>query len=218
MATLAQLFENNRVWAARMCRTNPGLFERLAREQSPEYLWIGCADSRVPADEIVDLPPGELFVHRNVANLVIHTDMNCQSVLQYAVDFLKVKHIIVCGHYGCGGVRAAYEASPHGLVDHWLRHVWDLYQRYKTELSQIPDTASRVDRLCELNVVQQAINVAHSPAVQQAWNRGQSLTIHSWIYRLSTGLLHDLDFCLSGPESVAVTPSTSRVSTFLEPT
>ena len=204
MTTLTHLFEKNRVWAARMCHTHPGLFERLSRQQAPEYLWIGCADSRVPPDEIVDLPPGELFVHRNVANLVIHTDMSCQSVLQYAVEFLRVKHIIVCGHYGCGGVRAALETSSHGLIDNWLRHVWDLSQRRKSELAQLHDTESRWDRLCELNAIEQAMNVAQSTAVQEAWRRSQDLTVHSWIYRLSTGLLHDLDFCFSGAESLAL--------------
>ncbi|MEJ7812528.1 MAG: carbonate dehydratase [Gemmatimonadaceae bacterium] len=196
------LFANNRAWAERMSERDPEFFARLAREQTPEYLWIGCSDSRVPANEIVDLPPGELFVHRNVANLVVHTDLNCLSVVQFAVDVLRVPHIIVCGHYGCGGVRAAVEEDRHGLVDNWLRHVQDIGQRYASELDALDSPAARLDRLCELNVLEQARNVVRTTIVLDAWARGQPLTVHGWIYRVSNGLLYDLGVCLSEPADV----------------
>lgn len=199
MKTLPELFENNRRWAARITRTDPAFFEKLSHQQSPMLLWIGCADSRVPANEIVGLLPGELFVHRNVANLVIDSDMNGQSVIQYAVEVLDVRHIIVCGHYGCGGVRAAMENRSHGLVDHWLGPIRQLHRTHQAELDAIADPALRADRLCELNVRQQVAHVAHSPTVRQAWNRQRSLTVHGWIYRLSDGLLKDLGVSLSGP-------------------
>lgn len=185
-----------------MSLSDPTFFPKLAKQQSPEFLWIGCSDSRVPANEIVGLLPGELFVHRNVANLVIHTDMNCLSVLQYAVEILKVKHIIVCGHYGCGGVKAALESHPHGLIDNWLRHIRDVYRRKAQDLMRIVDEQQRVDRLCELNVVEQVTNVGNTTIVQEAWQRGQLLTIHGWIYGIANGLLKDLGVCLSSNEDL----------------
>ncbi len=171
-------------------------FETLAKQQSPEYLWIGCSDSRVPANEIVGLLPGELFVHRNVSNLVLHTDLNCLSVMQFAIEVLKVRHVIVCGHYGCGGVKAALEEKPHGLIDNWLRTIADSAVKYSSELSKIADPAKKVDRLCEMNVIEQVRNVANTTVVREAWQRGQPLVVHGWIYGLSDGLLHDLGVSL----------------------
>jgi carbonic anhydrase len=193
MSKLLDLLENNRRWAADRTRVDPGFFSRLVAQQAPAYLWIGCSDSRVPANEIVDLPPGELFVHRNVANVVVHTDLNCLSVLQYAIDALQVKDIIVCGHYGCGGVRAALAGTKLGLIDNWLRHVQDVNRKHASELDGLSAEA-REDRLCELNVLEQAINVCQTTIVQDAWERGQSLSVHAWIYRLDDGLLRDLQF------------------------
>jgi carbonic anhydrase len=198
MNILPHLFANNRAWSEQIRKSKPHFFETLAEQQSPEYLWIGCSDSRVPANEIVGLLPGEMFVHRNVSNLVLHSDMNCLSVLQFAVDVLKVKHIIVCGHYGCGGVKAALEETPHGLIDNWLRDIRDTASTYNSELSQISEMERRVDRLCELNVIEQAQNVANTTIVQEAWRRGQTVTIHGWIYAIKDGLLKDLDVSLSG--------------------
>ena len=175
-----------------MTEREPDFFERLVRQQAPRYLWIGCSDSRVPANEIVGLLPGELFVHRNIANLVVHTDLNCLSVLQYAVDVLSVEHIIVCGHYGCGGIAAAHRAAPLGLVDNWLRHIQDIHESHRLELDALGDETGALDRLCELNVLAQARNVCRTTVVQDAWESGQGLTIHAWIYRLSDGLLKDL--------------------------
>ena len=197
--SLAQLFENNRRWAASVTRRDPDFFSRLARQQAPDYLWIGCSDSRVPANEIVDLLPGELFVHRNVANVVVHSDLNCLSVVQFAVESLRVRHVIVTGHYGCGGVRAAMEDEPHGLIDNWLRHVQDVRDRHATELASIPDGEARVDRLCELNVVQQVHNLARTTIVQDAWRRGQPLAVHGLCYGLQDGLLRDLGVTVSSP-------------------
>jgi len=194
---LTQLFENNRQWATQITQSNPEFFKKLAEQQSPEYLWIGCSDSRVPANEIVGLLPGELFVHRNVANLVIHSDMNCLSVIQYAVEVLQVKHIIVCGHYGCGGIRAAIENSPHGLLSNWLSHVRDTYRRRSDKIMYTTDPNQRLDRLCELNVIEQVVNVCNTTIVQSAWNKRQQLTIHGWIYGISDGLLNDLGICIS---------------------
>ena len=207
MAKLSQLFENNRRWAAERARVDPEFFSRLTSQQAPAYLWIGCSDSRVPANEIVDLPPGELFVHRNVANVVVHTDLNCLSVLQYAVDALRVRDVIVCGHYGCGGVRAALAGTKLGLIDNWLRHVQDVNQKHARELNGLgPD--AREDRLCELNVLEQAANVCETTIVQDAWDRGQSLSVHAWIYRLDDGLLRDLQFDVdSNRELLRKTPS-----------
>lgn len=187
-----QLFKNNRDWAARTVAETPGFFERLSAQQSPEFLWIGCSDSRVPANEIVGLLPGELFVHRNVANIVVHTDLNCLSVLQYAVEVLRVKHVIVCGHYGCGGVRAALNGDRFGLIDNWLRHVQDVAEQHQGALPPVGAFEVRADRLCELNVIEQARHVCQTTIVQDAWARGQSLAIHGWIYGLKDGHLRDL--------------------------
>lgn len=187
-----QLFSNNRAWAQHRIDEQPDFFERLREQQTPEFLWIGCADSRVPANEIVGLLPGELFVHRNVANLVVHTDLNCLSVLQYAVDVLRVRHVIVCGHYGCGGVRAALARDRFGLIDNWLRHVQDVIEQHQAALDSLANPASRLDRLCELNVIEQARHVCQTSIVQDAWSRGQTLTVHGWIYGLHDGLLRDL--------------------------
>jgi carbonic anhydrase len=192
-----QLFDNNRAWSARMTAADPEFFSRLAQQQAPEYLWIGCSDSRVPANEIVDLAPGELFVHRNVANVVVHTDLNCLSVLQFAVDVLKVRDVIVCGHYGCGGVQAALEGVKVGLADNWLRHVVDVRDKHADLLAAIEDPAVRLDRMCELNVIEQVSNVCQTTVVQDAWARGQQLAVHGWIYRLQDGLLHDLRMCVT---------------------
>ncbi|MBV1914166.1 MAG: carbonate dehydratase [Pseudomonadales bacterium] len=194
------LFENNKAWARRISEQEPDFFKNLSQQQAPEFLWIGCSDSRVPANEIVGLSPGELFVHRNVANLVVHTDMNCLSVLQYAVDVLKVKHIIVCGHYGCGGIEAAMTNSSKGLVANWLNHVRDLLHRKSDELDKIDDLQERSNRLCELNVMNQAANVARTNIIKDAWLRGQEVSIHSWVYGLSDGLVRDLGLSLSSTE------------------
>jgi carbonic anhydrase len=190
--SLSDLFANNRRWAAQVAADKPSFFDELVEQQTPEFLWIGCSDSRVPANEIVGLMPGELFVHRNVANVVVHTDLNCLSVLQYAVDVLKVGHVIVCGHYGCGGVRAAIEDARLGLIDNWLRHVQDVQARHREQMAGINDPEARLRRLCELNVVEQVRNVCETTVVRDAWQRGQALTVHGWIYGLSDGLLKDL--------------------------
>jgi len=197
MDRLPDLFARNRAWAAAITARDPGFFHELARQQSPRYLWIGCADSRVPANEIVGLLPGELFVHRNVANVVVHTDLNCLSVVQFAVDVLKVEHLIVCGHYGCGGVRYALQGTPLGLSDNWLRHVQDVAERHREHLGGLPDDEAKADRLCALNVLEQAANLCRTTIVQDAWRRGQSVAVHSWIYRLQDGLLRDLGFCVN---------------------
>ena len=198
---LPDLFEKNRRWAAGMEASDPGFFQTLVAQQEPRYLWIGCSDSRVPANEIVGLKPGELFVHRNVANLVIHNDFSCLSVLQYSVEVLGVEHIIVCGHYGCGGVQAAWEGRPLGLVDNWLRPIRDLAMLYREPLLALPDDRRRVDRLCELNVLFQALRVCRTTIVQQAWERGRDLTVHAWVYSLDDGRLRDLGFCVSDAAS-----------------
>ena len=202
MRVLQNLFASNRAWAERMCAQEPGFFTRLSEQQAPEYLWIGCSDSRVPANQIVGLLPGELFVHRNVANVVAHTDLNCLSVLQYAVDVLRVRHVIVCGHYGCGGVQAAVENAKLGLIDNWLRHVQDVQQKHREYLAGIHDQAERVHRVCELNVVEQVVNVSQTTIVQDAWGRGQPLSVHGWIYGLQDGLLRDLGMCVTGAEEL----------------
>ncbi len=193
MRNLRQLFDNNRAWAERIRAQDPQFFEKLSRQQSPEYLWIGCSDSRVPANEIVGLLPGELFVHRNVANLVVHTDLNCLSVMQFAVDILKVRHIIVCGHYGCSGVRAAFRRERIGLSDNWLRHVQDVRQKHEHRLAAGGADAAAGDRLCELNVIEQVAHVCQTTIVRDAWERGQELAIHGWVYGLQDGLLRDLN-------------------------
>ena len=197
MGTLRDLFDNNRAWAARVNAHDPQFFETLSRQQSPKYLWIGCSDSRVPANEIVGLLPGELFVHRNVANVVVHTDLNCLSVLQYAVDVLRVEHVIVCGHYGCGGVQAAEANRSVGLADNWLRHVQDVRERHRAILAACRDTTHRVDRLCELNVIEQVRNVCLTTVVRDAWSRAQALSVHGWTYALRDGLLRDLALTVS---------------------
>lgn len=196
MRKLPLLFENNRRWSESIRRRDPDFFNRLQHQQAPAYLWIGCSDSRVPANEIVDLLPGEMFVHRNVANLVVYTDLNCLSVMQYAVDVLKVRHIIVCGHYGCGGVGAALRGQRAGLVDNWLRHVQDIREKHAPLVASAPED-QRWDLLCELNVIEQAANVCQTTVVQDAWGRGQPLTVHGWIYGLRDGLLQDLGVCVS---------------------
>lgn len=193
MQHLENLFNNNRRWAEKIEAEHPGFFRTLAAQQSPEYLWIGCADSRVPANEIVGLLPGEIFVHRNVANVVVHTDLNCLSVLQFAVDVLKVKHVIVCGHYGCGGVRAALEKQEHGLIDNWLRHISDVQRKHQVALREINAHDQKLDRLCELNVIEQVFNVCQTTIVQGAWWRSQPLMVHGFIYGLKDGLLRDLN-------------------------
>jgi len=196
------LLENNREWASKIKREAPDFFEKLSRQQRPEYLWIGCADSRVPANEIVGLLPRELFVHRNVANLVIHTDLNCLSVIQYAVDVLKVKHIIVCGHYGCGGVATAISERSSGLIDNWLLHIKDMYQRNQSAFADCIDDTQRINRLCEMNETEQVSNVCHTSIVQDAWQRKQSLKVHGWIYSIADGLLKDLDVTFDAPGQV----------------
>lgn len=197
MMRLEKLFANNRQWARLTEEQEPGFFTKLARQQLPAYLWIGCSDSRVPANEIVGLLPGELFVHRNVANLVIHTDFNCLSVIQYAVDILKVKHIIVCGHYGCGGVRAALGNDPLGLIDNWLRHLKDIRHQNESRLQALANEEDKVDLLCEVNVLEQLRNVCYTTIVQDAWHRGQELAVHGWIYSIRNGLLKDLGVCIN---------------------
>jgi carbonic anhydrase len=197
VAGLEELFERNRAWAAATVAHDPGFFTALAERQTPEYLWIGCSDSRVPANQILDLRPGDVFVHRNIANVVVHTDLNCLSVLQYAVDLLQVKHVIVCGHYGCGGVAAALGGERHGLVDNWLRHVRDVAELHADEVGSLP-ADRRLDRLCELNVAAQVANVCETTIVQDAWARGQALTAHGLVYDLRDGLLRDLRVSRSG--------------------
>jgi carbonic anhydrase len=203
MKKLPELFENNRQWAERMRDQDPNFFKELSEDQNPDYLWIGCADSRVPANQIIDQSPGDVFVHRNIANVVIHSDLNCQSVLQYAVEVLKVKHIIVCGHYGCGGVTAAFENQELGLIDNWLRHIKDIYSQHLEEIKKIGSRDKKIDRLCEINVRAQATNVAHSPFVQKAWKEGQELSVHGWIYNLENGHLNDLDLCISSADETS---------------
>ena len=203
MRTLPELFENNRRWAKECVARRPDFFERLQEQQAPGYLWIGCSDSRVPANQIVGLMPGELFVHRNVANVVVHADLNCLSVLQFAVDVLKVKHVIVCGHYGCGGVGAALRHERHGLVDNWLGHVRDVLAKHEERLAALPDPEARVRRLCELNVIEQVLNVSQTTVVRDAWQRGQALTLHGWIYGIEDGLLRDLLLSPARPDEVS---------------
>jgi carbonic anhydrase len=195
---LNELFTNNRAWASAMIQDDPEFFTRLARQQAPRYLWIGCSDSRVPANQITGLLPGEMFVHRNVANVVVHTDLNCLSVLQYAVEVLRVQHIIVTGHYGCGGVLAALRSDKLGLIDNWLRHVQDVRGKYRARLDAEPSEAARHERLCEFNVIEQVVNVSQTTVVRDAWERGQSLTVHGWIFGLHDGLLRELGPCIGG--------------------
>jgi carbonic anhydrase len=199
---LQELLAKNRQWARNTETRAPGFFSRLLAQQAPQYLWIGCADSRVPANELVDLLPGELFVHRNVANVVVHSDLNCLSVIQFATDMLKVRHIIVVGHSGCGGVNAALKDLRVGLVDNWIRHVRDVYHRHRDWLDEV-DESRRTDALCELNVIQQALNVCETTVVRDAWARGQELVVHGWFYGLADGLLQDLKMTVTGPEDLA---------------
>ncbi|MCB6184612.1 carbonate dehydratase [Leeia sp. TBRC 13508] len=199
---LTTLFENNQRWADKVNQRDPGFFEKLSLQQAPEYLWIGCSDSRVPANELIGLLPGEVFVHRNIANLIVHSDLNCLSTIQFAVDVLAVKHIIVCGHYGCGGVNAALQGKRVGLVDNWLRHIHDINQKHEILMSAQPDIITQSDRLCELNVIEQVLNACQTTVVQDAWQRGQPLTVHGWVYRLNNGLLHDLKISISSQEEL----------------
>jgi carbonic anhydrase len=200
---LFSLLETNRRWSENRRADDPGFFERLSRQQAPQYLWIGCSDSRVPANEIVAMDPGELFVHRNVANVVVHSDLNCLSVMQFAVDVLKVKHIIVCGHYGCGGVAAAYRGARLGLIDNWLRHVQDVREKHAGLLERAGDERAALDRLCELNVIEQVINVCETTVVRDAWDRGQAVTVHGWIYGIRDGLLRQLGMCVRDRQELA---------------
>ncbi|MCA1635456.1 MAG: carbonate dehydratase [Acidobacteria bacterium] len=213
MKDLNELLENNRAWAEDIKTHNPQFFQTLSKEQSPKYLWIGCSDSRAPATQLVGLRAGELFVHRNVANVVVHTDFNCLSVMQYAVEVLKVEHIIVCGHDGCGGVLAAMQNLRLGLIDNWLRHVQDVMQKHDATLSRIADETLRLNKLCELNVVEQVLSAGRTTIVQSAWERGQELAVHGWIYGLHDGLLRDLKMCITNPEELAAAEhATARAS------
>jgi carbonic anhydrase len=201
--TLSHLFDSNRAWAERIRKQDPEFFLKLSRQQSPSYLWIGCSDSRVPANEIVGLLPGELFVHRNVANIVVHTDLNCLSVMQFAVDILKVGHIIVCGHYGCSGVQTILRRHRIGLSDNWLRHVEDVRDKHQASIVRTGGETQQLDRLCELNVIEQVANVCQTTIVRDAWERGQGLTVHGWVYGIQDGLLRDLNATVTGPDEAA---------------
>ena len=202
MTKLRRLFEKNRNWADRITARDPDFFRKLSRLQAPDYLWIGCADSRVPANEIVGLLPGEMFVHRNIANMVVHTDLNCLSVMQFAVDVLKVHHIIVVGHYGCGGVRAALQRKRLGLIDNWLRHIQDVHAKHADSVASLKQLSAKIDRLCEINVIEQVGNVCQTSIVLDAWERGQDLTVHGWVYGLKDGLIRDLGVSVDGPRRV----------------
>jgi carbonic anhydrase len=205
MKDLNRLLDQNRAWAANIKSSDPDFFQTLAKQQSPKFLWIGCSDSRVPATQLVGMIPGEMFVHRNVANVVVHTDFNCLSVMQYAVDVLKVEHIIICGHHGCGGVKAAMDNLQLGLIDNWLRHVQDVLHHHEASLARIKDEEQRLDRLCELNVIEQVLNVGRTTIVQEAWQRGQELAVHGWIYGLEDGLLRDLRISIDNAEELTAT-------------
>lgn len=212
MCVLKHLLAQNRSWAEQMVRDDPDFFARLTHQQAPHYLWIGCSDSRVPANQITGLPPGEMFVHRNVANVVVHADLNCLSTIQFAVDVLRVDHIIVCGHYGCGGVLAALRDEKFGLVDNWLRHIQDVRAKHRAALEALGSEAERHDRLCELNVIEQVVNVCQTTVVRDAWSRGQPIAVHGWIYRLNDGLLRELGMCIKGEGEVlpSYTAATAR--------
>src|SRR5687767_1262395 len=212
MKDLKRLLDQNRAWAANIKSSDPDFFQTLAKQQSPKFLWIGCSDSRVPATQLVGMIPGEMFVHRNVANVVVHTDFNCLSVMQYAVDVLKVEHIIICGHHGCGGVKAAMDNLQLGLIDNWLRHVQDVIRDHEHALLDIKDETKRLDRLCELNVVEQVLNVARTTIVQNAWQRGQELVVHGWIYGLEDGLLRDLGVSIDSADGLAAAYSSGTES------
>lgn len=205
MTDLDHLFARNREWARKRTEAEPDFFDRLSHQQAPRYLWLGCSDSRVPANEIMGLDPGEVFVHRNVANIAVHSDLNFLSVLQFAVEFLGVEHVIVAGHYGCGGVRAALGSRQLGLVDHWLRHLRDIHERHRERIAKATDAGAREDLLVELNVRTQVLNVARTPIVQDAWRHGKPLTVHGWVYRLRDGILHDLGVSVSRQEEIGET-------------
>ena len=204
MRSLSHLFENNRAWSERIRRIDPDFFDRLSRQQRPKYLWIGCADSRVPANEIVGLLPGELFVHRNIANVIVHSDLNCLSVMQFAVDVLQIEHIIVCGHYGCSGVSAALQEQRVGLADNWLNHLHDVHSKHDARIAMIPDMPQRIDRLCELNVIEQVRNVCQTTVVRDAWDRGQELAVHGWVYGLKDGLVRDLGTTVTNSKEASI--------------
>lgn len=203
MKHLAQLYKNNAQWAQKIRQQTPELFSKLSKQQTPNYLWIGCSDSRVPAEQLVGLQPGELFVHRNIANVVVPTDLNCLSVIQYAVEVLKVKHIIVCGHYGCGGILASMQSIEHGLIDTWLCHIRDVHKKHQDDLRILRDETTRLNRLCELNVIEQVKNICHTTAVQRAWRNHKKLSVHGCIYTLETGILKDLGIHFSQMEEVS---------------
>jgi carbonic anhydrase len=200
---LQHLFDKNRAWSERIRENDPQFFQRLLGQQHPHYLWIGCSDSRVPANEIVGLEPGELFVHRNVANVVVHSDLNCLSVMQFAIQVLKIEHVIVCGHYGCSGVSVAIQNQRVGLADNWLRHVQDVHSKHDQHVAMVPNLEGRIDRLCELNVIEQVANVCQTTIVRDAWERGQALAVHGWIYGLHDGLVRDLGTTVTRPEQAA---------------
>lgn len=193
MSSIQHLFDNNQQWAENIKQKEPDFFKHLSEQQNPEYLWIGCSDSRVPANELLGMQPGEVFVHRNIANLVVHTDLNCLSVIQYAVDVLKVKHIIVCGHYGCGGVIASLDDKSHGLIDNWLHHIKDVYRFHKERLNAVTDDTKRLNLLCELNVIEQVANICNTTILKKAWDSGQQITIHAFVYNIHDGILKDLE-------------------------
>ncbi|NQY37581.1 MAG: carbonate dehydratase [Alteromonadaceae bacterium] len=200
MSSIQHLFNNNQQWAEKIKQNDPDFFKRLSQQQSPEYLWIGCSDSRVPANELLGMQPGEIFVHRNIANQVVHTDLNCLSVIQFAVDVLKIKHIIVCGHYGCGGISAALDGERHGLIDNWLQHIKNVYRFHKEQLDAIKDKTERTNLMCELNVIEQVANVCNSTILLNAWKKKQEITVHGFVYKLHDGILKNLDVSTSSPK------------------
>lgn len=203
MRVLKNLFEQNKRWAEKVKESDPDFFLNLSKQQNPEYLWIGCSDSRVPANEIVDMAPGTIFVHRNIANVVVHTDLNCLSVIQFAIEVLKVKHVIVCGHYGCGGIRAAMENKEHGLIDNWLQNIRDVYRIHRDRIDALEDETAKTDLLCELNVMEQVTNVCNTSIVRSAWGTGQELSVHGWIYNIEDGILKDLDVCITSLDELS---------------
>ncbi len=205
MRVLKNIFEKNKKWATKIKESDPDFFAKLSKQQNPEYLWIGCSDSRVPANEIVCMLPGEKLVHRNIAKIVNHTDINCLSVIQYAVEVLKVKHIIVCGHYGCGGIKAAMDNREHGLIDNWLRNIKDVYRYHQAQIDSLKNEKEKFDLLCELNVVEQVSNICHTTIVQNAWKSGQALAVHGWIYRIEDGILKDLNVCITNLDAISQT-------------
>lgn len=205
MRILNNLFLKNKQWAEKVKESDPEFFANLSRQQSPEILWIGCSDSRVPANQIVDMLPGEIFVHRNIANLVVHTDLNCLSVIQYAVEVLQVKHVIVCGHYGCGGIRAAMESKEHGLIDNWLQNIKDVYRYHQAKIDAQGDEQAKINLLCEFNIIEQVKNICHTTIVQGAWKSGQEVAVHGWIYSIENGILKDLNVCITGLDEISHT-------------